>query len=259
MTVHPGLSLNRFVDGVEPETPIMPLMHSTGGDGLLALLQSRVLKTSKCPVFNEPLLYFFYGRPAYRPYGNVLNTSNPSFRPVCLLFRPEALTDVKRIVPLDTGAFKAGLYSRHVTSHMTVEHFVIGGKVTEAARFIHSFFGSNRTYYFGQLRTDLQLKATDMVAQCYRSIVADTGISDVDDRRSTIELQSITEMHLNCDTLLAAALPEAFLEDDAISDLLATCNAQTITYDIYSDRPAHDVREIMARVKDWLATQGYLP
>lgn len=260
MTAHPGLSLANIVADMEPATPLLPLMHSTGASGFLSMLGAPLLEPRDCPVFGEPLLYFFYGRPAYRPFSRVLNTALPAFRPVCLLFRPEALTAIRRVVPLDTGALAAGLFQRHLEPGTTAEHFAIGGGVEGAARVVRAFFGSNRAYYFSRPATDAPVKPTDLIGHAYRSIIADTGIADVDDRRSTVEIQSAAAMPLTRDTLLAAALPEAFLDDDAVRDLLfANCRAEVIAYDIYADRPAHDVREIMARVKDWLAAKGYLP
>ena len=60
------------------------------------------------------------------------------------------------------------------------------------------------------------------------------------------------------DTVLAVALPEEYLEFDELrSKIRIEWAAETITYDIYHDRPVHDVREIMARVKDFLQARGY--
>ena len=260
MSSHRGMSLKSIVAPTTPTLPILPLIHSTGADAFLSLTETKTLSPSLCPVYKEQLLYFFYGRPAYRPNSKVLNTSLPVFRPVCILLSHDAVSEPKRVAPLDTGAFHAGLFTRHLAPHMAKDCFYIDEGVKGAAKFVSAFFETNKRYYLGRLKHDIHLKSTDLIAQSYCSIVSDTGISEVDDRRSTIELQIDVAVPLTSQTVLAVALPEDFLEDDDLSNLILNIwLADIITYDIYSDRPSADVREIIARVKDYLSGKGYLP
>jgi hypothetical protein len=227
---------------------------------LFNVLPQRRLVPQECPVYHEHLLYFFYGRPAYRPYGNVLSTSQASFRPICLIFHSKAISEIIRTMPLDSGAFHGGLFSRYLSPKMTRENFEIHGGCDGAARFVSAFFGTNRNYYLGRIRANLSLRSTDLVAQTYCSIVSDSGITEVDDRRSTIELQISIPVNISSSNLAAIAIPEAFLEDD--DELARIINeewqADIIEYDIYADRPKADVREVMSRVKDYLTRKGYL-
>src|SRR5262249_22731043 len=161
------------------------------------------LKAVFCPIYDENLVYGYYGRPAYKPYGKTLHTSLPGFRPICFVLRAEALKGVKRVVPLDTGALQAGAFKRHLTAVMTKENFEIGTSVDEAARFVGAFFETNKRYYFGQLRDGLKLSPTDLIAHAYQSIVADSGTSDVDDRRSSIEIHFTRNIRLSDKTVRA--------------------------------------------------------
>lgn len=255
-----ALSFDKFLSSAVAAAPILPVMHTTSADLFLKeILASKELKATLCKKYNEDLLYTYYGRPAYKPFGKVLHTSLPSVRPICFVIRSDVVRDIKRVVPLDSGALIDGAFNAHITPAMTKECFEIGDTVDKAAEFVGGFFGSNKRYYFGQLRDGLIIASTDLLAQAYQSIVSSSGASSIDDRKASIEIQLTGKISLNSASVLAVALPESFLDDPEIDDFLRNyCKADIVPYDIYSDRPSGDVREVLARVKDYLADKGYL-
>ena len=50
----------------DPKWGLMPLTHITKGIGAEDIIKAGEIKPVDCAVFNQPLAYFFYGRPAYR-------------------------------------------------------------------------------------------------------------------------------------------------------------------------------------------------
>ena len=58
---------------------------------------------------------------------------------------------------------------------------------------------------------------------------------------------------------MAIAMPTDYMDDDnLVSFILHELQAEIIGYDVYHDRPVYDVREIIARVKDYYKSRGYL-
>lgn len=244
--------------GQEPCLPVLPLTHMTGAGTFELIRATKSLAARHCPVFDEPLLYLFYGRPAYRPFADEGPSWINDLRPVCVLLKPEVLKQVARLATLDTGAFRRGLYSRHLGPAVRLEDFELEHDLQEAARFVRAVFGSNLAYYLGRVRRNLQSGPLDFAAQAYCSIVTDRARSETDGRRATIEVHSSADIPLNKDTVMAVALPEEFLEDEDLRELLVErWECDVIPYDLYGDSPLSDAREVMVRVKAYLEQGGY--
>ncbi len=89
----------------------LPLVHTTEYFNLASIRASHTLQASNCNIFKEPLLYFFYGRPAYRDSSQTSPTRDVGFYPICFVFQPDTVCKkVKRLYPFDTGASQHGLY-----------------------------------------------------------------------------------------------------------------------------------------------------
>lgn len=254
-----ALSLQAIIDGSEPAMPYLPLTHATGAVNFFEILANGSILASTCEHYDEELLYLFYGRPAYRPDFEVLSTSDEGFRPISIILFPDIETSVARVVPIDTGAFSKGLFANHCPEKLRKENFEIKTGLDAASRHVKAFFGSNKNYYLSRLRKDLTIEPTQLVANAYTSIQSNTGQTNSDDRRSTIEVQLSADVALSEATVMAVALPEAFLEDDQLRELIVDrWKADPIPYDIYHDRPVHDVREILSKVKDYLVNKGFM-
>jgi hypothetical protein len=66
----------------------LPLVHTTEYFRLASIQASNMLQTDHCSIFKEPLLYFFYGRPAYRDSSQTTPTRDVGFYPICFVFGP---------------------------------------------------------------------------------------------------------------------------------------------------------------------------
>lgn len=251
-------ALSSLIERERPCLPVMPLMHTTDALSFEGVTATRNLETKECEFYKEPLLYFFYGRPAYRPNFKIQPTSLSLFRPVSIILKPHAVNSISRVVPLDTGALHRGLYVRQLAGMVRPEAFEIEGGLLGAARLVRAVFGSNKDYYLGRPQPAPSRIASNPIAEAFFSIISDSGQSEVDDRRSTIEIQSSQNMRLDSNNVEAIAIPEVFLDDSNLRNiLLSEWQCKIIRYDIYHDRPASDVREILARVKDYLDREGY--
>ncbi len=253
------LSLQEIVNSFPPATPVMPLTHGTGSVNFFVMLAQGLIRAGLCDVYNEDLVYLFYARPAYRPGSGILNTGDNSFRPVSFILNPDAIGGARRIVSLDSGAFHRGFFSSHVAPQLAKENFELQGGLNAPQKCVSAFFGSNMNYYFGRANPKISLKPTEIAGQSYLGILRSTVQLTLDDRRGTIEFQFSSDIPLNKETVMAIAMPTDYMDDDnLVSFILHELQAEIIGYDVYHDRPVHDVHEIIARVKDYYKSRGYL-
>ena len=70
----------------------------TDGLGFRGVLDTGALRPEPCSVFDdEPLLYLFYGRPAYRVNSQRLSSAIDAYTSFCLILHPDCLGSPKRV------------------------------------------------------------------------------------------------------------------------------------------------------------------
>jgi len=237
----------------------MPLVHGTDSYALRSIVASGKLAASKCPVFGEDLLYFFYGRPGYRVAAGVGSRSDITCCPVCFVLKPDIKVPVKRVYPFDTGAFDGGMFNGFNHKLMGLENFLLGDSPDLPQKVVEYFFGSNRSYYLGALKTGLQFDFEEMEIQAYYDLVSITGETQHDDRRYTIEVQLGDSLEIK-NNIIAVILPNAALQSAQIAGtILREWKALPITYNTYQGaRPAEYNSVIREQLLDFLGKRGLL-
>jgi hypothetical protein len=237
----------------------MPSAHTTDGFSFRQVLRDKALKPSICAPFDEPLLYFFYGRPSYRVLKNFGPTSLSCFSTACFIFDTQTLPKPKRIFPFDTGAWIGGYYSDFIHPEMNPLHFEVHPTYSDAAKIVDLFFGSNQSYYSGRCRPDLALDVLDMEGQCLKAMLSTPGRTKFDDRRGTIELQLEGPLSLNDAKVIGIVLPSHFMDDPAVRKFCdVELGTSTIPYDCHHASPAEDTRAIMEVVGKFFRERGYI-
>lgn len=212
MSSHMG-NFDDFVSKVEVALPILPLCHTSEASNFMTILKEKRLNVSKCPNFKKPLLYFFYGRPAFRPESDGQSTSTPMFMPVAIIVKPESLLQrAESMAPFDTGAY--GMYSKHIDSKMNLEDFLMTPNLETLGRVVKCFFDNNMNYYVG-LPMKIDIPPSEFVADSYHKLIHDSP-SPCDDRRSSIEVQFKEPLPLNQKNVLLVVLPKVFLDDKIV-------------------------------------------
>ncbi len=97
----------------------MPLTHITKGIGAQDIATAGVVGARHCGVFEEPLAYFFYGRPAYRVSDDGAVKVEAAC-PYCFVFNAALIDKAKAIFAFDTGAFDKRLYKHILQEEMNV-------------------------------------------------------------------------------------------------------------------------------------------
>lgn len=211
------MSIAQDIAGHDPSEPTMDLIHTTTATIFRSICNAGSINPQMCPVMNEQLTYFFYGRPAYRP-GPIARTDIClDTRPVCMLFKRKEIHNVVGTYPCDTGAHYNKLYSPHLDGVSC--HDLDCAAVPEAEnRIVTRYFGSNKQYFFGYELPVLSPEPTSPTALQYHGMISSPEPVDYDDRSRTIEVTQNSALLIN--TIYKIVMPDFLLADDTVKSFI---------------------------------------
>jgi hypothetical protein len=206
-------------------------VHTTKYFRLRTIQGTNTLQPTHCKVFGEPLLYFFYGRPAYRDRSQITPTRDVGLYPICFIFRFAGLGKIaERIYPFDSGASQSGLYEPAINRSAALLDYQLTG-IESARRIVGGFFDTDEEYLSNKPRNDLVFSSDDEKAQSYYDLINGGGDPECDDRCSAIEVQLARAVDIR-KHIMAVVLPTCFLEDATLVEtILKTWRAEPLTYD----------------------------
>jgi hypothetical protein len=165
--------LNDALSGASDEGPTLPAIHMTTSFAFDAIFTDRELKPQKCDVFAEDLLYFYYGRIAYRTKSTEPLESE-AYAPVVLLLRCEGLNIDHGVYPFDTGG--RDLYETAIPKEAETPNFRLRDLAAEE-RLINAFWESPNAYYYFRLAhlRSKPLVPSDRHARMYQDLLNAKG------------------------------------------------------------------------------------
>lgn len=129
---------------------ILPASHLRDARDLGPVLDAGELPLWHCNVFDEDLVYLFYGGVFYRRFA--MPTKNAALLPIAFLFAPCVLKSVERYYPFDTGAAEKRLYGPPWNEKLAPfkSRFRVDarGEDSAAARMVYHSFRTNHGYLF---------------------------------------------------------------------------------------------------------------
>lgn len=190
--------LEKFVSTALPAGPQLPLTHITKVANARTVFENGELRTSHCPVLNEELLYFFYGKAEYRTRGNKASDL-PGEKPVCFVCRSVNDGDVFTTFPFDSGAFYLSegikeLYFPHVEDVLDLS---LGNTMSSIQKLVTKFFGDNDQYIENEVQRLNIDPLFDLEAAAYIQLLLSGGLSILDGRSTTPELVIHEPVSLN--------------------------------------------------------------
>lgn len=218
----------RLVSEAPAAKSSLPLTHMTDAYHLRDVVEAGVLRPTQCRVFSEPLLYLFYGRPAYRVASKTANNGLDAYWPICFVLRPDAVR-AKRIYPFDSGAFQEGLFSAFFHSSMAKEDFELEVDPSTPGRLVRLFWPDERGYFDNRPGPSPRLGAMDFEGKAYSALIRDASAAAYDERHSAIELQTDAELSLR-DDVLAVVLPVDFATS-ALQNALSGMGVLVLPFD----------------------------
>ena len=189
-----------------------------------------------CKVFDERLVYLFYGRPAYRTASGQVGYGAKFSWPVVFVFEPSSLPKPTRVFPFDTGAFAKGLYAEFFDKRQSLHDFSIGSEVEDAARCVAAFYRSNHEYYINRSTKNPEISETDFyvsgVDALLRSnqIFNGSGPTPRDERATSIEVQYSTGIDLKLTPPVAIILPQSYVKVRDVQAQIALWKCKIVEY-----------------------------
>jgi len=245
--------------------PNLPLTHTTKAYTAEGIIRSREVLPQKCPVFDESLSYFFYGRPAYRVSSdNVVQYEAAC--PYCFIFSPHLIARANRIFPFDTGAYDARLYKHVLIDEMELNDFSLGRQGERIEKIIDAVFPDRLEYFDGNrdavANPDEAAEAWEMAARAYLKLIRSSGRNEPDDRICSIEV-AFSDPVPFANNLLAAVVPHTHWKDGNGApwlQALAEDNVAIIPYTFVPGRHPEYYQTMMeAQVKRYYLSEEYLP
>jgi hypothetical protein len=236
----------------------LPLVHTTRCEILPYIVASHELRSVReCNVFHEHLLYFFYGRPAYRHTLGGEPSGNLDLCPVCFVFKPHTIgSAAKRVFACDSGAIQNGYFVDHLFPPDRDE-MELDTAIESACKLVPLLFGDNRRYYTGeamQARPPAFVPGTP--AARFHDLLIDTAPGPGDDRRSAIEVQMNSPVPLD-HHLLYVILPKEKLNEPGTREvILQRWQTDPIGYPVTKFRPPHEYRSVIGLLLQARYEQG---
>ncbi|CAK2016148.1 conserved hypothetical protein [Vibrio crassostreae] len=253
-----SMRYREHIDGQQSTLDLIPLMHTCDGIGFRGIIDSKQIATTHCSVFNENLAYYFYGRPAYRLKREDCTGMIQLF-PVCFIIEPAGISSFKRAYPFDTGAFDAALYQQHVVSKLEMSQFEFKPNFDFIKKFVEYIYTTNGNYYKGKatlISDDLPPLAAEL--QSIVHIINNKGLTQVDDRCTTIEVQSDNPLDITNGSVKAIIMPSEMLGDESVTQLLIDYNIDPITYEVYRSSPSSTTSVILNKASEYLSDTGVI-
>ncbi|MFF9551290.1 hypothetical protein [Methylobacterium fujisawaense] len=249
------MTIAQDIENAPPAAPTLALIHTTTVEKFRKIFAQGAVIPQRCPVMDADLTYFFYGRPAFRP-GRIDRTDrNPDSRPVCLVFKREAVPPGADIYPLDTGAHHERRYSPHLDG-VTFADLECSSVPDAEGRIVYRYFENNEDYFYGSERQNLEPGATSAVAKGFFGFLVDSSRMNYDDRSRTVEIIHDQNINLSA-TLCGVILPDFLLHETEIAAWADACKAAGIQVKKY--RPQSQTcaaREVERRFPEIADIQG---
>jgi len=250
-----------WVKSVKPHPKALAWCHTTRAYDFRDMVESGECRIQPCTVFSEDLLYFFYGRPAYRVGNHSMRDS--AELPDILLFDPSLVDTGKRLYPFDSGAVEGDRMSERRPRGMTLGNFALECGSDPVKRFVAAFYESNDHYLKTQVRKDIKKEVKkyggEFEVTFLIQVLQDAGIGKVDDRIMAVELQVATSIRLDSPALMGVIYPDELEEAEWFTPFF---RERGIRWDRYEPHPAKVTMEYQAQLekqaRDIQASMGYV-
>jgi len=251
----------RFRDLIRTQreaSPELPLVHSTDAYRFVDIMDSDSLTPQSCRIFGQPLLYCFYGRPAYRANLDEAPSGLGHYLPVCVLFKAPKGCTPRRVFPFDSGAFKSGYYEEAIHRAMSVDDFGLDADPHTPGRVISLFFGSVGAYLNTQPSNALEVDFTQFEARAYHALITKQTKSNADDRVCAIEVQLDESVSLQS-AAQAIIGPGPLLECAPVKNYISRLGIDALPYDqLGRARPGEYATELVRLCREYYKRSGLM-
>tara|TARA_R110000868_G_scaffold320199_1_gene581142 strand:- start:511 stop:1281 length:771 start_codon:yes stop_codon:yes gene_type:complete len=244
---------------VNPKLKYLPIFHSCDGYFFRDIIKKKTIEVTNCPVFKgEKLNYFFYGRPAFKSKTGDTNSKLSSFLPCSFILDIELLDSIKRISPFDTGGFERGFNNQFIHHKMKIENFLLEPDILTTKKIITLFYDLNINYVKRKPKIDIKIDSMEFEAESYHAMIVDKGVTESDDRKETIELQSEVNINLETKILKAVVVPSSFIQNKHLQSLKKKIGFDIIHYDDFGQQSVHFYSEVLKLTREFMMSKKVL-
>lgn len=252
------MTTSQFKDYVHGATPLvgqLGLTHVTDCAYLGGLVASGKLEPRDCKVYDEPLVYLFYGRPAYRSSWDKGTTTVLGYARICLILRDEVAAMAHRILPFDSGGFPH--FGNALHHSLTRADFEID-PADHPLKIAGAFYDSLENYWEVKPRDGMSFPITQNIVQSYYHLISGGFHEQFDDRCGAIEVQVAQPIELK-DRILALIAPNQAFEDPAVQAFLDASGAEARGYRITRMfNPSEVSGQLLSEVARFLEDRSWL-
>ncbi|MDE8763646.1 MULTISPECIES: hypothetical protein [Rhizobium] len=208
----------------------LPLIHITPAYRFAEIIPGDELIPVWCEIFQQELIYTFYGRPAYKSQ-DMVNSELEFNWPIVLLFDHANVGEIKRIMPFDSGAFNDRIYANYFHKDSQMLDFELPGDIGYATALASIFYTSPQRYMTANADRNPNIGLSHFEAQGVQALNQVPVFSRRtgerrDERSSTIEVQIGEKIKL-IDNVMAIILPQQYVDHEEIMDAVARWHLPT--------------------------------
>ena len=232
---------NKFSEWVDRhdahKSRLLPITHVTSTISAERIIDDKKMSLpDKCDgEFENPLLYFFYGRPAYRVSPGT-SVSLEAACPSCFIFHPKILDRCHYIHAFDTGAYFNRLYSHVLTEDFRVDDFSLGAQPSRINRLISAAFEDEEAYLDADRSKLRNIEEAahpwELQGRAYLTLLASPGRNEPDDRICTVEVGFQDSVLLD-ESLLGVVVPHTLWMGNSKAPILASLSEQGVKIGTY--------------------------
>lgn len=236
-----GHKFRDFVQAAKPVGGQLGLTHVTDCARLGSLVEARRLEPRHCDVFGQPLVYLFYGRPAYRRAWSEGATSNLDYARICLILHDEVAKRAHRILPFDSGGFPR--YSSAFHDTLSLADFEVD-PADHPLKIIGAFYDSVDAYWMMNPVQPRKFPITQHAVRSYYDLITGGLKERFDDRCASIEVQLAEPLPLQ-GAVVALVGPHQIFDDPAVQAMVDDWGAEPRPYRVPR---MFDPREVAGRL-----------
>tara|TARA_R110000744_G_scaffold380483_2_gene501416 strand:+ start:4588 stop:5349 length:762 start_codon:yes stop_codon:yes gene_type:complete len=235
----------------------LPIFHSCDSLFFKKIITERCIKVRDCKIFDEKLSYFFYGKPAYK--SREVNSKLSSFLPTSFILDLDNLDSLKRMAPFDTGAFADNLFDRYMHPAMTIYDFLLTPKKETLLKLVSFFYGNNENYLKAKLKPSFTCDSMEFEVESYKSMIIETAISTSDERKTSIEIQSVKDVSIESGILKAIILPSSFLASPNIESLMKEVEFEILPYEDFGQLSNNHYNDVFRLTREYFENNSFIP
>lgn len=229
------MRISTFRDLVSSQTPqraVLPLAHTTTGLGFQKIINSGQLMTKLCPIMKAEKVFLFLGIPAYK-YGDPRSQDKRlSSAPVCFLLSRDAVGSDIDTFPFDTGCLSFAKKEYDLGNAIDPETYAIKADGSGPEKIISALYGETSKYLedspFDQNLSPIN--PMDFETTLLSELFVSSESNAVDERISTIEVQSPQPIPISRDKVLAVVAPDIIAVTPELKAICSDLDADIVRY-----------------------------